>query len=153
MAEVWRLFADHAFWAWMGLAALLLAVEVLLGSGYLLWPAAAAGVVALLVLTRLSPGLPAELALFALLTIASSLLARRFFRGHGAGGPDINDLQERLIGRRGLAVGAFSGGRGRVFVEGKEWSAHTEDDLAAGDDIEVARVLDGAALLVRRASV
>ena len=48
MDALMTLYADHGLWFWMGLAAALLAVEVLTGSGWLLWAAAAAAAVGLL---------------------------------------------------------------------------------------------------------
>jgi len=151
MDGLWDFYVNHGFWAWVGLGGVLLAIEVSLGSGYLLWPAAAAGMVAVVVVTGISPGLPAELGLFAILTIASSLLANRFFPPSPATGPDINDTHLRLEGREGSAVGAFHNGRGRVFVEGKEWAAEADADLADGDRVRVVAVSDGATLRVERA--
>ena len=145
------IFAYHPFWAWMGVGAILLAVEVATGSGYLLWPAASAAVTALL--TGLKLGLPVELAVFAALTIASTLVARRYlphpFRAHG---PNINDPLHRIVGRQGRAAGAFVEGHGRVFVDGKEWAAELEDggDLPSGADLTVTGVVSGGCLKVRR---
>ncbi len=148
-----QFYLNHGFWLWAAVGALLLAIEVAFGSGYLLWAAASAGMVSVFILTGLSPGLPVELAVFAALTIASSLIARRFFPPAPFDGPDINDAARRLAGHRGHAVGAFHRGSGRVFVDGKEWAAEEEGDgaLADGDPIEVVSVKDGAALRVRRA--
>lgn len=152
MAGIWILFVTHAFWAWVGLAALLLAIEVAMGSGYLLWPAAAAAVVAFATLTGIGAHLPAQLALFAALTIAATLLSRRFMRPENHAGPDINDPLTRLVGHHGHAAGDFHGGQGRVFVDGKEWSAEAEEALADGDRVEVVSVKGGAALRVRASS-
>jgi membrane protein implicated in regulation of membrane protease activity len=145
-------YAAHGFWVWTAAGALLLAIEVSMGAGYLLWAAASAVLVGLFVLTGLSPGLAVELGLFAVLTIVTSLLARRFFPPAPEVGPDINDTHHRLIGLRGEAVGAFRAGQGRVFVDGKEWAAEAEGDeaLADGERVEVLAVRDGGALMVRR---
>jgi membrane protein implicated in regulation of membrane protease activity len=151
MAAVWELFVTHAFWAWIGLGALLLAVEVALGSGYLLWPAAAAVVVALATLTGAGAALPVQLSLFAVLTIAATLASRRFFRPEARTGPDINDPLTRLVGHHGHAAGDFHGGQGRVFIDGKEWSAEADEALKDGDRVEVTSVKSGAALRVRAA--
>ena len=148
-------YAHHGFWLWAAAGALLLAVEVAFGSGYLLWAAASAGIVSVFILTGMSPGLPVELTLFAALTIVSSLIAHRFFPPTAFDGPDINDQHHRLIGHRGHVVGTFRGGVGRVFVDGKEWAAESDDrldDLADGDRIAVVSVKDGAALTVRRSA-
>ena len=152
MSWLTTLYLEHPFWIWMALAAILLTVEVISGSGYLLWPAAAAAAVALL--TGLRLGAPVELLIFSALTIASTLLARRYlpnpFRPKG---PDINDTQDRVVGRSGQAVGAFHAGRGRVFVDGKEWAAELESggDLAEGAAVTVTGVMGGARLRVKSA--
>lgn len=144
------LLEAHPFWGWLVLGAVLLALEVATGSGYLLWPAAAAGVVALL--TGLRLGLPIELLVFAVLTIAGTLLSRRYLpKPFRAEGHDITDPHHRLAGRQGHAVGAFTGGVGRVFVDGKEWAAELEGggELDADAKVEVTGRIDGARLRVK----
>jgi membrane protein implicated in regulation of membrane protease activity len=141
----------HPFWGWAAIGALLLAAEVLTATGYLLWPAASAGVIAVVQLFA-RPSLPADLFAFALLTLVSTLIARRFLPVHlRQPGPDINDRARGLIGRSGQIVGAFSGGRGRVFVDGAEWIAEAEDagsPPAAGATVKVVDVLGGGRLKV-----
>lgn len=145
-------YLNHPFWAWAAVGAGLLAIEVAVGSGYLLWATGAAAAVAVFAATRLSPGLPAELGLFAVLTIAGALVSRKFFPPRPQNGLDINDAGHRLVGLKGAAVGAFHGGYGRVFVDGKEWAAEYADGDAPadGDRVEVVAVIDGGALRVRR---
>lgn len=85
-------YLGHPMWVWLAVGALLLAAEVATGSGYLLWPAASAVVVGLFTLTGLDLGLPGELALFAVLTLVSTFLARRYLPPKRLQpGPDIND--------------------------------------------------------------
>jgi membrane protein implicated in regulation of membrane protease activity len=150
MADVVALYGSHGFWVWTALAAALLAVEAVSGSGWLLWPATAAGVVA--VLTALTPATPAvALAVFAGLTIVTTFLARRYLpRPLRPGGRDINDNIARLVGHEGRAVGAFEGQLGRVFIDGKEWAAELAegDKLPAGARVQVVGV-HGARLTVR----
>ena len=69
-------------------------------------------------------------------------------RGH-----DPNDPLTRLIGHHGEAASSFEGGRGRVFVDGKEWAAELVGDgpLAPGGRIEVVALVGGARLKVRAA--
>jgi inner membrane protein len=144
------LYQAQPFWSWAALAAALLAIEIVTGSGWLLWAAASAGVTAIAV-NWLS--FPAALLLFAVLTMVSTLLARRYIP-HSAlvHGHDINDNVARLVGHTGSAVAAFSGGAGRVFIDGKEWPAELEEDaaLGAGEAVRVTGV-DGTRLKVRRA--
>ncbi|HTI67611.1 MAG TPA: NfeD family protein [Caulobacteraceae bacterium] len=144
-------YAAHPFWWWVAAAVAFLAVEVGTGTSYLLWPSASAGVVAVLALAGVRLPAGADLAVFAVLTIASTLTARRYIKRPEQTGPDINDPHHRLAGRHGEAVAAFVHGQGRVFVDGKEWAAELDGttELAKGDRVEVAAVLDGGRLKVR----
>jgi inner membrane protein len=146
--EAWLL--AYPGWIWIGLAAVLLVGELSTGSGYLLWPAASAGVLA--VVAFAAPGLNPvwQLLLFAVLTVVSTVLARRYlphpFRAPAA--DPLNDTARRLIGHEGQAGG---GPEPRVFVDGKEWAAVAEDGapLAPGARVRVTAVLGGARLKVR----
>ncbi|MEJ2815720.1 NfeD family protein [Caulobacter sp. CCG-8] len=143
-------YATHPFWVWLAVGAVFLAVEVATGTGWLLWPAASALLVGLLTLA-VQPGPPVELGLFAVLTIATTYLARRFLRPVlDAGNPDLNDPSLRLVGRDGEALDGFANGKGRVFVDGKEWAAVAPEGVApaAGQKVQVVAV-EGAVLTVR----
>jgi membrane protein implicated in regulation of membrane protease activity len=140
----------HPFWVWLAVAAIFLAVEVATGTGWLLWPAAAGLLVGLLTLA-LPLGAPLELGLFAVLTIAATYVARRFLKPVlDAKNPDLNDPSLRLVGRDGEALDGFQNGKGRVFVDGKEWAAIAPEGEppAAGQKVLVVAV-DGAVLTVR----
>lgn len=146
-------YLAHPFWIWGAVAALFLVAEAMTGSGWLLWPAGVAALVALLATFAGLTPFDAVL-VWVLLTISSILLARRYlpkslFRPADA---DINDSSGRIIGHQGRAVVAFVGRSGRVFVDGKEWAAELEggETLAAGARIEVTGVV-GAQLRVRGA--
>jgi membrane protein implicated in regulation of membrane protease activity len=153
MPDLMALYLAHPFWAWLALAGVLLAVEVMTGSGWMLWPAGVAVIVALLATYGgLNPG--QSLLVFALLTISSVLLARRYlpkslFR---RADNDINDNVARLVGHQGRVVTGFQDRSGRVFVDGKEWPAEAEDATAlkAGARVEVTGVT-GTRLRVRPA--
>ncbi len=143
-------YATHPFWVWLAVAAIFLAVEVATGTGWLLWPAASAALVGVLTLA-IQPGLPVELGLFAVLTIATTYFARRFLRPVlEANNADLNDPSLRLVGRDGEALDGFTNGKGRVFVDGKEWAAVASEGAAptAGQKVSVVAV-DGAVLTVR----
>jgi len=146
------LYANHAFWAWVALGCGLLVLELLTGSGWLLWPAASAAITAVVAgLSGVGPAI--AIVLFAVLTIATTYLGRRYLpfslRPHGH---DINDNVARLIGHRGRAVSAFREQHGRVFIDGKEWAAELAEgaELEAGQRVEVVGV-QGARLRVRGA--
>lgn len=152
MDTIAGLYAAQPFWVWAGLAAAILAVEVVTGSGWLLWASASAAVTAAAV-GLLEVSVPTALLVFALLTMVSTLLARRYLPRHAvAPAGDINDNIARLVGHHGSAVSAFAGRAGRVFIDGKEWAAELDDGetLQAGDSVKVVGV-EGARLKVRRA--
>jgi membrane protein implicated in regulation of membrane protease activity len=152
MGIVADLYLSHPFWFWAGLAAAILAAEVVTGSGWLLWASASAGAMAVVV-SLLSLSAPMSILAFALLTLVSTLLARRYLpRAANAPGGDINDNVARLVGHRGAAAHAFTGRSGRVSIDGKEWAAELDvgEALEAGATVEVTGV-DGSTLKVRRA--
>jgi membrane protein implicated in regulation of membrane protease activity len=140
----------HPMWSWLTVAAILLAAEVATGTGWLLWPSASAAVVAIVAYATRQLGLPGEAAVFAGLTIVSTLAAKRLLpKKTLQSGPDINDRAGELVGKIGKAVGAFAGGQGRVMVDGAEWAAEVQGALPhAGDKVEILRV-HGATLSVR----
>ncbi|HEX4182907.1 MAG TPA: NfeD family protein [Caulobacteraceae bacterium] len=153
MEQVEVFYGLYPFWTWLAVGAALLALETATGSGYLLWPAVAAGVVALMTLA-VHVGLPLEVVIFALITIGLTVLARRYWPPHPRKHhhPQLNDRGARLLGRHGETVGAFAGGQGRVFVDGAEWTAELEgDDVGPppGARVEVVKVVDGGRLRVR----
>jgi membrane protein implicated in regulation of membrane protease activity len=151
MTWLTELYSTHPFWIWLAVGGLILAAEVATGTGWLLWPAACAAIVA--VLTFILPNDPViELAAFAVLTIASTLLARRYLPGNASGdGPDINDNIGRLVGKSGRAVSAFENGQGRVFIDGKEWAAVADGEGPALDQPVEVVAADGAILTVKAA--
>jgi membrane protein implicated in regulation of membrane protease activity len=144
-----ELFADHPFWAWLAVGVVLLIAEAMTGTGWLLWPAVAAGVTAVTILTGHVDGPPMHVGIFAALTIVLIALARPWLSR--APKEDLNDRARRVVGLLGEARGDFIAGHGRVFVDGAEWPAELDGggELKAGERIVVAKC-EGARLLVRR---
>jgi membrane protein implicated in regulation of membrane protease activity len=146
------LFFAHPFWSWIAIGGVFLIFELVSGSGWLLWPAAAAAVTA--VLSQLIDlGWPKEIVVFAVTAVVFTYVGRRFLRPSPRATGDINDLAPRVVGREGEAVSAFKAGLGRVFVDGKEWAAELDGggELAARSKVEVLEILSGAKLKVRAA--
>jgi hypothetical protein len=144
------LFFSHPFWVWIAIGGVFLVGELMSGSGWLLWPAGAAALVALLS-TFIKLGASLEIVFFVVFAIIATYLGRRFLPSASGAGKDINDPALRLVGQRGEAVESFDGGRGRVFIDGKEWAAELEGDgvLAAHAPVTVTEILGGARLKVR----
>ena len=139
---------QHPFALWLAIGGALLAVEVATSSGWLLWPAASAAAMGLLGLIW-SFDLNMQLVIFAILTIITTLAGRHFFPRTVPGG-DINDTRTRLAGLDGVAAADFQAGRGRVFVDGKEWAAELEGGAALASGMKVIVVgVKGSCLTVR----
>lgn len=140
-------------WHWLALGLIILVGEFATGSTYLLWPAAAAWLVGLLLL--LAPiGWPIQFALFAAATIALTLLGRAYLNEKLLGvlpGPLLNSPAQDLIGRLGVVEQDFAHGVGRVRLADTVWRAESSDSLAAGARVEIIAV-DGATLKVKSAA-
>ena len=152
---------DHMSWIyhpaaiWTAAGAVLLAVEMMTGSGWLLWPAAAAAVPALLALGGAKDDVALQAIVFAATAIVLTVIGRRYLRhliGHHPRS-DLNDPKAALIGAVGQVTSAGDHGQCRVFVGGKEWAAETEGEQTpiSGARVEVLRVIGGARLAVRAA--
>ncbi len=144
---------QQAFWIWLTLGILLLGIETLLGTNWMLWMAAAAGLVAVACLTTLPLGLPLQVAVFAVLTLIPGVFGRRIMKLPGNRGA-LDDPNARMVGLRAVVLSGFgpvSGGErtGRVLFDGVEWPAAIDEShdnqapLAADDAVEIAVVQDG----------
>ena len=65
MTVVADLYAAQPFWIWLAVGVFLLAVESMFSTEWLLWPAVAAGLVAVMTAVGVRLGLPGEVAVFA----------------------------------------------------------------------------------------
>ena len=141
MLSLADLYVAQPFWIWLAVGVLLLAVEAMFSTEWLLWPAVSAGVVAVMTAAGVRLGLPGEVAVFAVLTVIATLLSRRLISKANPAGPDINDRDSRLIGQSARVVEAFVSGRGRVFISGADWPAEIEGEPPVeGQDVVVMRI-------------
>ncbi len=140
-------------WHWLGLAAVLLVLELLTGTTYLLWPTVAAALVGLTVGLLPVPW-QAQLAVFAIVTAVLTLfgdkLVAKRWRRLVSDKPHLNERAAQLTGQRVTAVAAFEAGRGRVRLGDSVWAAVLDApaEVAEGGQLEVIAV-DGATLKVR----
>ena len=151
MDAIISLHASQPYWIWLAIGLLLLAIESALSTEWLLWPAVAAGIVAVLTAVGLQYGFAVEIIAFGLLTAGLTLLSNRLIkRMNPADMPDINDRDSRLIGQQAQVVSPFLDGRGRVFISGSEWAAELEGEgsPAIGSRV-VVETIEGARLRVR----
>ena len=150
MDFIQNLYASQPFWLWLAVGVVLLAIEAAASTEWLLWPAVAAGVVALITAIAPNMGLPVEAGIFAALTVIATLASRTLIkRVNPTNEPDINDRDLRLVGARARVVEAFVDGRGRVFVSGAEWPADIEGAAPLAGESVVVESVAGPRLRVR----
>jgi membrane protein implicated in regulation of membrane protease activity len=142
------------FWHWWGLAGVLLVLELLTGTTYLLWPVVAAALVGVIDLTPWRPSWQIQIAVFAVLTAVLTLfgdkLVTKRWRRLVSDKPHLNERAAQLRGQRVTAVAPFAAGHGRVRLGDTVWAAVLEApaDVDEGASLEIVAV-DGATLKVR----
>lgn len=145
------LILAHPHLFWLSLGGLLLAAEMLGGSGYLLWSGVAAAVTGLL--TWVLPiGWEWQGTLFAVLTLLAAWLWWKWLsRQSGRQRPAENRLNQRgqqLLGQRFTLDNTLVNGRGHMRVGDSSWPVVADDDLLSGSKVEVIAV-EGIVLRIR----
>jgi hypothetical protein len=134
--------------AWAAAALLLMGAEALIPGAFMLWMGFAAAAVFALVLVM--PGLPllAQILFFALFSVVSVLVYRRWFyqQAQLSDHPLLNRRAEQLIGRIARLDQPIVSGRGRVQLDDAYWVVNGVD-LPAGTQVRVTGA-DGMTLLV-----
>ncbi len=125
---------------WLALAAILIGLEMVMPTQYLIWPGIAAAVTGLLAFIA-AFGWTAQLSIFAILSIASVAASHYWPKAKAdAGAPrSLNQRTDQMIGLTATVVEDFHNGQGAVTVGDTRWSAQAVDgqDLAAGTRVEI----------------
>jgi inner membrane protein len=140
----------QAFWGWMMVGMILLGLEMMMGTQWLLWSAASAAAVALVTLTGLPIGIVSQIVLFAALSLTSALMSRKLMKPVNAG-EDVNDQHTRMVGQNARVLSGFEGGKGerlgRVSFDGVEWPAiletGPEGEIKPDTAVEILKVREG----------
>ena len=135
---------------WMILAIVLLGVELVTGTTYILWVAAAALIMAALVfIFPLSWGV--QFVLFFILSVVLLVLGHKYVRPKFKGGEpaDLNDRARTMVGEPVKAVADFEFGKGRVSHGDTQWAAAliSGKEAKAGDQLRIVSI-KGATLQV-----
>jgi membrane protein implicated in regulation of membrane protease activity len=141
------------YWHWWVAGLLLMAVEAFLPGAFFLWMGLAALVVGVILLVLPSLGLIIQVGLFAILAIGSAagwrqLRPRGAGREHGEHAP-LNERGRLYVGRVFTLDAPISNGIGQLRVDDGQWRI-AGPDLPAGSRVRVQAV-DGATLRVDRA--
>ncbi|MEZ6023288.1 MAG: NfeD family protein [Hyphomonadaceae bacterium] len=135
---------------WVVLGLILLIAEMSTGTTYLLWPAVAAFVTALVSFAGMTNWV-IDFSVFAVLVVGLTAFGRPLvqrWRNEGAAS-GLNERASAMIGVRGV-VASFANGVGSVKVGDTIWRAVSDDALEAGQAIVIDAV-EGATLKVKRA--
>ena len=125
-------------WWWVAFGIGLGAVEMATMSFFLIWPAIAAIVMA--VILWIAPGMQGEvqIATFAVLAVVLTFAGRSYLKKFGDGAPEslLNDRSAQIVGRQ-AKVTEFALGVGQVELDGLNWTANWPE----GQSAEVGQVV------------
>ena len=127
---------------WIILGIVLLVLEVITGTTYILWLAAAALIVGLIAYV-LPLAWEMQFLLFFILSAVLLVVGHRYVRPKMKGGEpsDLNDRARTLTGMQVKAIADFEMGAGRVQVGDSQWRAANEGAaIKAGDILRVMSV-------------
>jgi membrane protein implicated in regulation of membrane protease activity len=146
------LLAEIGPWHWLVLGALLIGLEAIMPSTYLLWPGIAAVVIGLVVAIDPEMGWQYQVLAFGILAIVASMGGRRWASKGGivTDQPQLNRRSAQYVGRLAIVTETFVGGRGQITIDDTRWSAETIDGSNPSKNINVEIIAaDGALLKVR----
>ena len=137
-------------WAWIIAGLILLALELVIPGGFLLW-LGIAGIVTGLAAMIQPISLPMQWGLFGVLSLIAIFAWLRFFRARPqvTDRPYLNRRAERLVGREAVLDDPVSGGYGRLVLEDTVWRV-AGPDLPAGTRVKIVGA-DGTVLLIEAA--
>jgi membrane protein implicated in regulation of membrane protease activity len=136
---------------WAAVALLLFAAETMAPGAFMLWMGFAAVVVFIGVLVVPDIPLLAQVAAFVVLSFVSIQIYRTWFRGKGrqSDKPLLNRRAEQLVGTVTVLDQAIEGERGRVRIDDAFWAVEGPD-LPVGTRVRVVAV-NGMTLKVQEA--
>lgn len=122
---------------WFALAALLIGIEMVMPTQYLIWPGIAAlvtGLVAFFVGDWVT-----QLAIFAVLSVVLVVVSHYLPSARTTPVQGLNERTDQLVGRMATVAEDFQNGQGPVTVGDTRWSAQSVDgsDFAAGTRVEI----------------
>ena len=137
-------------WLWMGGVVLFGAVEAATAGLVSIW--FAAGAVAGLIAAWLGAGVAAQVVLFAVVSAAALAVTRPLVRRYAAGKAVPTNL-DRVLGDTGRVTETIDNARsaGAVYVDGKTWTARSDDGavIPQGTTVKILR-MEGVKLFVRK---
>ena len=120
---------DLEFWHWLVLGVALAIIEVFAPGAFFLWLGISAAIVGGVL--WVVPGMSWELQLlfFAILSVASVVVARRYLTAHPLETdlPNLNQRGQQYVGRIFTLIEPVVNGRGKIQVDDSTWKITCED--------------------------
>lgn len=150
--QIVDLIASYGAWAWIVAGAVLLALELVVPGGILLWLGISAIITGLAAMVQ--PGLrgPFQFLIFGALSLITIVGWLRWSKGRGetpSDSPFLNKRVERFIGKEAVLSEPILNGTGRISIDDSVWRIEGPD-LNAGARVRVVGS-DGAVLRVEAA--
>lgn len=143
-------------WAWVIFGLILLGIEIVMPSTFLLWPGLSALVVGAITLVLGTENAiwpwQAQLLVFLGLSLLIAFFGRNYVRAKDfeqSEQPHLNQRGVQLIGQKAVLTTSIENGQGRAKIGDTTWSVRGPD-LKKGETIQVTGT-DGNALLVEKA--
>jgi membrane protein implicated in regulation of membrane protease activity len=137
-------------WAWLGLAAVLVTLEVLLGTNFfLLWMGFVAAIVGTVVWLIPTLTWEVQVLIFAVGSFACMVLWRQYLKHRPiiSDNPTLNRRAEQYVGRTFTLTEPIVNGRGKIQVDDSTWRVEGLN-LPEGTQVKVVGV-DGVILKIK----
>lgn len=143
-------FISHfTAWHWLGFAILLFIIEILTGTGFLLWTGIAATILSLLLLV-VDINISAQLIIFSIISILAALSWQiyLYYYPTKTDKPKLNKRAEQYIGRVFTLEFPIVNGMGRIHVDDSMWRLRSDEDLPIGTNVYISGA-DGVILIAK----
>lgn len=145
-------FTNHGTWAWLSVAAVLLAIELLTGTTYLLWFSVAAAATAVLSFFMPNLDMTAEFILFSIFAFITVFIGTKIIPPNKKQEKNhINTPDERMVGQIVIAAEDFQSGIGAVKHHDSRWRALCDNGNPKTGEKLIIEKVDGATLFVSAA--
>jgi membrane protein implicated in regulation of membrane protease activity len=150
--QIIDLIASYGAWAWIIAGAVLLALELAVPGGILLWLGISGIITGLAAMFQPQMGWPFQFLIFGALSLITIVGWLRYTKGRGeepTDSPFLNKRVERFIGKEAVLSEPILNGVGRVSIDDSVWRI-AGPDLNAGQRVRIVGS-DGAVLRVEAA--
>jgi membrane protein implicated in regulation of membrane protease activity len=143
-------------WTWVAVGLLILGIEIMMPSTFLLWPGLSALVVGLITLiigneAAIWPW-QAQVLVFLILSIVIAIVGKRIMKNkdyNKSENPNLNERGAQLIGQTAILADPIANGMGRIKIGDTTWRVKG-DDAKAGAKVTVVDY-DAGTLIVEAA--